>query len=417
MKDCPESRKFVVMMRAKTVLAMNLFRCFVGMLFLTAGSAQAEQADGVPDRASLPVHPDSSLSLKLEIQHAIDRGVQWLGGQQNRDTGSWSDAAQPALTALPLAAMMGDPSRKPHDAPSPAAAMGYSFLAGKAQDDGGIYGKGLACYNTSLSLMALLLYPSAEYDLLKLEARRFLINQQSDFDIRGEADHPYDGGIGYGGTYAHSDLSNTHFALEALYYSKVLVADSGGDQDRRMDLDWDAAIAFVSRTQNLPASSGEWASDDPENKGGFVYFPGNSKAGKQQLPGGKVALRSYGSMSYAGLLSFVYAGMDRDDPRVVAVIDWLRRNYSIDENPGMGAEGLYYYYHTMAKALALCEIEELELEDGSTVDWRHDLAARLLSRQEGDGSWLNENGRWWENDPVLVTAYSLLALEHIYRRL
>ena len=117
MKDCPESRKFVVIMRAKTVLAMNLFRCFVGMLFLTAGSAQAEQADGVPDRASLPVHPDSSLSLKLEIQHAIDRGVQWLGGQQNRDTGSWSDAAQPALTALPLAAMMGDPSRKPHDAP------------------------------------------------------------------------------------------------------------------------------------------------------------------------------------------------------------------------------------------------------------------------------------------------------------
>ena len=265
--------------------------------------------------------------------------------------------------------------------------------------------------------MALLLYPSAEYDLLKLEARRFLINQQSDFDIRGEADHPYDGGIGYGGTYAHSDLSNTHFALEALYYSRVLVAEAGGKRDRSMDLDWDAAITFVSRTQNLPATSGEWASDDPENRGGFVYFPGNSKAGKQELADGTVALRSYGSMSYAGLLSFVYAGMDADDPRIVAVLEWLRRNYTLDENPGMGSEGLYYYYHTMAKALAIVGAEEIKLENGQIVDWRHDLATRLLSNQGKDGSWTNATGRWWENDPVLTTAYSLLALEHIYRRL
>jgi squalene-hopene/tetraprenyl-beta-curcumene cyclase len=357
----------------------------------------------------------SNISLKLEIQHAIDQGIGWLAGQQHAEIGSWSETDHPALSALAVAAIMGNPSRQPQD-PVPATAVrGYAFLAGKAKADGGIYGKGLAVYNTALSLTALLLNPGEEYATLKLEARRFLINQQSDFDIRGEADNPYDGGVGYGGTYAHSDLSNTHLALEALYYSKVLVADSGGERDRRMDLDWDAAIRFVSRTQNLPASSGEWASDDPRNRGGFVYFPGDSKAGKEELPGGRVALRSYGSMSYAGLLSFVYAGMERDDPRVVAVLDWLRRNYSVDENPGMGAEGRYYYYHTMAKALAICGIEEFRLEDGRIVDWRRDLAARLLSEQAADGSWVNANGRWWENDPVLVTAYSLLALEHIYR--
>jgi hypothetical protein len=32
-------------------------------------------------------------------------------------------------------------------------------------------------------------------------------------------------------------------------------------------------------------------------------------------------------------------------------------------------------------------------------------------------SWLNDSGRWWEKDPVLVTSYSVLALETVYRGL
>ena len=39
-----------------------------------------------------------------------------------------------------------------------------------------------------------------------------------------------DGGIGYGGSYAHSDLSNTHLALEALYYSKQVLSDTEFDE-------------------------------------------------------------------------------------------------------------------------------------------------------------------------------------------
>ena len=137
-------------------------------------------------------------------------------------------------------------------------------------------------------------------------------------------------------------------------------------------------------------------------------------AGEEKLSGGKVALRSYGSMSYAGLLSFIYAKMDASDPRVAAARDWLGRNYTIKENPGMGPQGMFYYFHTMAKALTILEEDTLTLPDGRKVDWRDELAKRLFDLQDAKGFWVNANGRWWEKDPVLVTCYALLTLERIY---
>jgi hypothetical protein len=56
-------------------------------------------------------------------------------------------------------------------------------------------------------------------------------------------------------------------------------------------------------------------------------------------------------MTYAGLKSMIYCGVGPDDPRVQAATKWIRQHYTIAENPGMGADGLFYYYHTFAKAL------------------------------------------------------------------
>ncbi len=190
---------------------------------------------------------------------------------------------------------------------------------------------------------------------------------------------------------AHADLSNTHFALEALYYSKKLLEDTGRPVDKEHDLNWGAAIKFIERCQNRPASNDQkWASDDPKNRGGFVYEPGSSKAGEDKLPDGRTAMRCYGSISYAGMLSFIYAGLTPDDPRVQAALQWLGENYTLDENPGMGAEGQFYYYHTMAKALSVAGIDELKTKDGKVVDWRDDLGRKLLNIQAGDGSWKND---------------------------
>ena len=151
-----------------------------------------------------------------------------------------------------------------------------------------------------------------------------------------------------------SDMNNTFTALEALYYSKYLERDQ--PQPGAKDLNWTAAIHFIQSCQNLPAYNKEpWASDDPQDKGGFIYQPGNTKAATITNADGRVALRSYGSISYAGLLSYIYADLKPDDPRVAAVYDWLRRNFTVDENPGMGQQGLFYYLHLMTKALAIHE--------------------------------------------------------------
>ena len=113
----------------------------------------------------------------------------------------------------------------------------------------------------------------------------------------------------------------------------------------------------------------------------------------------------------------LYAEMDSTDPRVVAVKDWLNKNYTIEENPGMGPQGLFYYYHTMAKALTLSGITYIKNEKGEEQDWRKELSLHLLNLQSRDGSWINDNGRWWEKDPVLVTSHALLTLEPILHAL
>jgi squalene-hopene/tetraprenyl-beta-curcumene cyclase len=119
-------------------------------------------------------------------------------------------------------------------------------------------------------------------------------------------------------------------------------------------------------------------------------------------------------MSYAGLLSFIYAKVSADDPRVVAVKEWLGKNYTTEENPGLGSEGLYYYYQTMSKALTAANVNMLKLENGKEADWRSELGGKILAKQRENGSWVNDNGRWMESNPVLVTAYTVLSLEQIY---
>ncbi|MCF6311676.1 MAG: terpene cyclase/mutase family protein [Verrucomicrobiales bacterium] len=364
-----------------------------------------------------------NLSLRLEIEHAIDKGVTWLKQHQNPKTGAWSEAKQPALSALAVAAIAGDPALKqtPKDQLPPQIEKGLSYIVSKQKSDGGIYGKGLATYNTSLSMMALMQGSDNSYDDVIRSARKFLINQQSDFDARGKTDNLFDGGIGYGGTYAHSDLSNTHLALEALHYSKQYLSDTSAGAGE-FDLDWSAAIEFVEKCQNsektMQTLGKENYAVDEKDRGGFVYFPGDTKAGEKETADGKIALRSYGSMGYAGMLSFIYADMDKQDPRMQAALTWLQENFSIDQNPGLKAQGLYYYYHTMAKALNLYGIDTLTLKDGSKIQWREKLALKLFDEQQRDGSWVNQgSSRWWEDDPVLVTAYAVLALEHIHRGL
>lgn len=354
------------------------------------------------------------LSLRNEIQLAIDKGLRFLKTQQKED-GSWSDADpnHPALTALPLVAFQREPSGKYMKEQPEFMRKGYAFIRSKAQPDGGIYTKGLSNYNTSTALMALLNSGDPKDEPLLKAAKDFIVGQQA----KGMTDPSLDGGISYGPTGTsrqHPDLDNHLVGIEALRAYQAARKNVEGEGKQ---LNWQAAIDFISRSQNLTATNKEkWASDDPANKGGFVYFPGDSKAGEMKLPDGRVALRSYGSMSYAGLLSFIYADVKKDDQRVVAALDWLKKNYTLKENPGMERAGLFYYYHLMTKALAAADVKTLETPKGK-VDWASELALKLINTQAGDGSWVNDTARWMEKDPVLVTTYCVLSLEIIFHRL
>ncbi len=183
---------------------------------------------------------------------------------------------------------------------------------------------------------------------------------------------------------------------------------------------FEAAIKFISRTQNRSESNDQkWAIDD----GGFVYTPANggvSEAGEYTGPNGQRIVRSYGSMTYAGLKSMLYAGLSKEDPHVKAAWDWIRKNWTLESNPGIqyantkdahsSQYGLYYYYHTLARALRAYGDPTLTDAKGEPHDWRVELLAQLSKEQQPDGSFKGEQ-KWMENRPALSTAFAVLAAE------
>lgn len=353
------------------------------------------------------------------LKASIDRGVHWLLSQQNSN-GWWSTAEQPAVTALVLTALNREPGRRFVGNRPSEISRAYDFILGCARPDGSLHRGGLANYNTALCLMALASADDPAFLPVIRNARRYLAGSQIDFGEAGRTDTPFDGGVGYGSKYQHSDMNNTLMAVEAMRWSEAALPRDLAPEQARMDavadLNWKAVAAFLQNCQNLPSHNpAAWVSERPADRGGFVYYPGHSMAGGiTNAATGRVSLRSYGSISYGGLLAYIHARVDRDDPRVRAVLDWLKANYTLEENPGMGAQGYYYYLHLMTKALTAARVERLEMADGRAVDWRSEVAHRLIAGQAADGFWVNENPRWWETDRVLVTAYVLLTLELLH---
>lgn len=355
-----------------------------------------------------------SRSIMLEGTATVRRGIAWLLRQQHED-GHWSNPEFPALTALPLWALV-----KSGESHSNAVQRAVQYILTYVHEDGSIWrapqkerkGGGLKTYNTAICMVALHLVGDPNLMPYVQKARRFIAASQH---FGGDI---YEGGMGYdaetGRPYA--DLSNSYMAYEAMRLTQS-VEDLHASSTEKTDLDWEAARRFLARLQNMPGTNApEWVGDDPSEKGGFIYRPDGSQAGTYTDARGVVRFRTYGSMTYAGLLSLIYADVDRSDPRVQSAFDWARRHWTLEENPGMGADGLYYFYNVLAKALAAYGQDVIPLTSGDTVNWREEVIRKLVGRQRilpdtGEGYWVNDSGRWMEADPVLVTSYSLIALE------
>jgi len=328
---------------------------------------------------------------------AIEKGARFLLTKQAED-GHWSDPQMPALTALPLWALCWAhiPAIEKENPFLPALEKAARFVLSLQRPDGGFYvpkpgrgGSGLGNYNTSVCLSSLFESKMAPNEAL-LKARAYIASSQ----LTG--DDTMAGGFGYDkiSRRRHADLSNTSYTLDAMRRtSSIEEMRTGG---KKVDVDWEKALAFVDR---LMKKTGDEA-------GGATYNPKTPQAGTSTNATGKVHLRAYGSMTYAAVLSLCSAQLDKGDPRVRQSLEYLTNNWTVDENPGMGNQGLYYFYDIMARALSAAGVSDV-----GGHDWKRELSAKVISLQKDDGSWQNENNRFWEADPVLCTSFALLALE------
>lgn len=365
---------------------------FCGSLVLAAVLPGAGLVQAEAERGRLP--PDEAKAR----DQAVNKAVGYLRTSQAAD-GSYSAQAGPAVTALVTTALLAH-GRSVND---PQVGRGLKYLEGFVQPDGGIY-QPETFYKNYETCLAILCFSKANvdgrYTAVLEKAEAFVKELQWDGSEGHDESSFHYGGAGYGRG-KRPDLSNTQFLLDALK------ATGNGPEDEAVK----KALIFVSRCQNLESehNTTEFPAKNPD--GGFYYTPaagGSSQAGS--LPNG--GLRSYGSMTYAGLKSMIFAGVGPDDERVKAAVEWIKKHYSLNENPGMGDAGLYYYYHTFAKALDALGQEVFVDADGTEHHWRRDLARELISRQRSDGAWVNDNSRWLEGDPNLVTAYALLTLAY-----
>lgn len=367
---------------------------------------------------------------RSKAREMISKSETWLKAQQH-ESGGWSvnpapGAPQlPAITALVVNGMLLSPGAKADD---PAISKGVAFILEHRQPDGGLYDRILPSYNTAICLSALARANTAEAQAAIPGAQAFLKGLQWSEDARSdmtaevnpvEREHPFYGGVGYGNS-GRPDNSNLAMFVQALH-------DSGVSKE---DPAFARAIVFLQRTQMLDAVN-DMKYADGSSQGGFIYATtpdskpehlgiGESKAGTidETLSDGTKAsrLRAYGSMTYAGFKGYVYADLKRDDPRVIAAYEWLRRHYTMTENPGVGTDGLYYYYLTLARSLDAWGDPTLvtlkaDGSPGETRDWANDLIDQLATLQNADGSFKSVDDRWMENNPVLITAFALIALQ------
>lgn len=371
---------------------------------------------------------DLSLEDWTVANEALSRGLRWLAANQS-SRGAWMEgerveatdqppreaAATIAVTAMALKALaQADPDS---DSLRSAREQALMFVRSEMETRGfdGIDSTGLGNYVISAVTMGLAAVGS-DSDPGNLTTLASAVDHLSDGQWDQEEgigpERDWFGGAGYG-RHGRPDLSNTQMMLDALYDAGVS-PDSPAVQK---------ALVFLSRSQNLKATNpAEWAQEGSDD-GGFVYTPANGgesfgsqtagegRYGETMPEGAARSLRSYGSMTYAGFKSLLFAGLDAGDPRVEAALGWIRDHWTFEENPGLGQQGLYYYLHAMARALRASGIDTIRTSDGVEHDWRAELIASVVQRQEKSGAWRNDVDRWEEAKRPLATAYAVLILE------
>jgi len=339
----------------------------------------------------------------------VDKAIAFLRKAQSED-GSFSADRSVGITGLVLTGVLGTGKVSVDD---PMVQKALAFIEKQVDTkEGHIAGKSgrTKNYVTAVNMMALAAAnKNGKYNDLLKNSSKFLMGLQWDEAEGVTSADAYYGGFGYDGK-SRPDVSNTGFALEALKAAGIPAND----------LAFQRASIFLSRSQNRKGEHQDQTWPGQTNDGSFIYvLPNNrsgsdAKSGKSKSPAGPGP--GYASITYAGVKSMIYAKVSKNDPRIQQALEWIKNNYSVENNAGQpsGREksGLYYSYHSMSKALTVLEINELVDKDGVKHDWRKELTAQLAKTQAADGSWANTMDRFMEGDPNLVTGFALMALSY-----
>jgi squalene-hopene/tetraprenyl-beta-curcumene cyclase len=339
--------------------------------------------------------------------HVVDRAIAYLKSTQAED-GSWAGKQNIGITGIVLTGMLRTGKVGPRD---PSVERGLKFVESLINPrEGHIAGRDprvqLKNYVTCVNVLALTSADRDSYKAVVADAAAFLRKLQWDEGEGKQQGDDFYGGAGYDSK-SRPDLSNTQYFVDALVAAGI----------PRDDPAFKKVAVFVSRCQNLKGEYNDQPWAGKIDDGSFDYSAAGGGSTKvQDAPRPDGGLPGYGSMTYAGIKSLIYCGVSRDDPRIKKAYEWVRKNYTVDRNPGMpeGRDqwGLYYYYHTMAKCLDALGVDQVEDADGRKHDWRADLTAALAKRQRPDGSWANPSDHWMEANPAVVTGYALMALSY-----
>ena len=271
------------------------------------------------------------------------------------------------------------------------------------QADGGMYKPGSAIQNYETSI-AIMCFAQAR---IKMAGIKSLIKAADHYvkSIQWGADGSIDAvghqlrRRGYGRSKTRPDLSNTSFLLDAL--------EAAGDESN--DQAVKRALVFVSKCQNLKTKYNPTPLADKVSGRRILLhhapMAGASMAGKSENGG----LRSYGSMTYAGLEEHDLRRPDPDDERVKGRHRLDQEELRPEQQSRYADQtGLYYAYNTFSKAMDALGKDTFIDDKGVDHAWKAELLTELAKRQKEDGSWVNGTPQFQENDPKLVTGYVLL---------
>ncbi len=206
------------------------------------------------------------------------------------------------------------------------------------------------------------------------------------------------GGSGATGITSGTNLSVSMQAVEAI---------AGEEQPDR--------AATLERAKRWSFGCQNW----PDGDGGFFFQPEKNALSNKALWEDEscVQPRSYGTPTCDGLSLMIATGVGHAEDRVRKAIHWLTKISQVDSVSGFDKtppelgwkEGLkYYYYRGLSRVNHLLPAE-------FKLQQRNDLLHQLLKLQSKDGFWENSNTSMREDDPLIATCVSLIAISNLLR--